>query len=37
MSITLHILKLYQECVKAGLEVKVNLWSREGNKYFSFT
>ena len=36
MSFTLLILKLYQDCVKAGLEVKLNLWSREGNEYFSF-
>ena len=37
MSFTLRILELYQDCVKAGLEVKLNLWRREGNKYFSFT
>ena len=31
MSFTLRILELYLPCVKPGLEVKQNLWSREGN------
>ena len=37
MSFTLRIQELYQNCVKARLEVKLNLWSREGNEYFFFT
>ena len=37
MSFTPRILEIYQDCVKAGLEVKLNLWSSEGNKYFLFT
>ena len=37
MSFTLHILELYQDCLKAGLDVMLTLWTREGNKYFSFT
>ena len=35
MNITERILGVY--CVKAGLEVKLNLWSKGGNEYFSFS
>ena len=37
MNITERILEVYQDCVKAGLEVKLNLWSKGGNAYFSFS
>jgi len=37
MNITERILGVYQDCVKAGLEVKLNLWSKGGNEYFSFS
>ena len=37
MNITEGILGVYQDSVKAGLEVKLNLWSKGGNEYFSFS
>ena len=37
MNITERILEVYQDCVKAGLEVKLILWSKGGNDYFSFS
>ena len=37
MNITERILGVYLDCVKAGLEVKLNLWSKGGNEYFSFS
>ena len=36
MNITERILGVYQDSVIAGLEVKLNLWSKGGNEYFSF-
>jgi len=35
--ISLQLIINEYNCVKAGLKVKFNLWSKGGNEYFSFS
>ena len=37
MKITDQLLELYNVCVIAGLDLKLNLWTRDGDEFFSFS
>ena len=37
MNITYRLLELYKAGVNSGLDLKLHLWSRDGQEFFSFT
>ena len=37
MKIIHQILDLYRDSVKSGLDVRLNLWTRDGEEFFSFS